>query len=454
MTELFNIKKVLLFSFFVFICIYLLETYLSFDKLNGVNNVLFVYNLITAIVYFLLLALVVNKKRYTKYDLIFITFMVTSVLIFVNDYIFLKWGHTQLFFGAVDAVTYNHAASNISHLNFGGRMNFLNSTHDFGDIGDKGFPIFLSYVYTIFDSPNLMDCIDLILSLGTVFLLYKIGKTFLPKKYAYTGALIYGISQYAIFFSSSGLKEPLMVFIIVLSFFFYIQYVKEKGVMFLTLAIFTAFLVAFFRLPLMIFLVVSFALNELTGKKMTATKYILIGFLAIASIALYSFFSASLLETYVDSAGNNAFVTVSATGALHYNTFGYIVSFFSGLFGPFPTYMPFDHKRIIAMYAASITLKVFLSIYFFYAVYYAFKLKNNFMKPLILFALFDIAGLIYEADTLQVRKSMPHLPFVIMVSMYTIANYKQIIRGVHKYIFAGYYIGISGVLLMWNYMRL
>jgi hypothetical protein len=451
MTEFFNIKKVLLFSFLVFIGIYILETWLSFDKLTGVNNVLFIYNLITGIVYFVVLALVVKKKHYTKYDLIFITAVVTLVLIMVNDYIFLKWGHTHLYFGANDAVAYNQTASNISHMNFSGKMNFLKSTHRLGDIGDWGYPIFLSYVYTVFDSPNFMDFINLILNLGTVFLLFKIGQTFLPKKYAFTGALIYGISQYAVFFSSSGLKEPLFIFLIVLSVSFYVQYVQKKRVIFLILAILTAFFVVFFRTPIMVFLVVAFALCELTGKKMTPGRYLLAGVLVIAVIALYVSFSSTFSQ-YTNSNGNGAFVTKTVTGSIHYNMFGYIVSFFAGLFGPFPTYISFQN-RISAMYSASITLKVFLSIFFFYTVYYAFKLKNNFMKPLVLFTLFEIAGLIYIGDTLEVRKSLPHLPFVIMLAMYTLANYKRIIRGGHKYIFAGYYIGMAGILLMWNYLR-
>jgi hypothetical protein len=451
MTEFFNLKKVLIFSFFVFVCIYMLEAWFSFDMLTGVDNVLFIYNLITGIVYFVLLALVVNKKNYTKYDLIFITFTVTCVLIFINDYIFLEWGHTQLYFGANDAVAYNRAASNISHLNFGNKINFLKSTRNFGDAGDWGFPLFLSYVYTIFNSPNFMDFIDLIINLGTVSLLFNIGRAFLPKKYAYIGALIYGISQYAIFFSSSGLKEPLLIFLIVLSVYFYIQYVQRKELIFLVLAMVPAGLIVFFRVPLMVFLFVSFALSEMTRKKMTASRYILAGLLIVVVIGMYVYFS-SALGRYTNSTGNGAFTTVTATGGLQYNTFGYIVNFFSGLFGPFPTYMPFDNP-IGAMYSGSMTLKVFLSIYFFYAAYYAIKLKNNFMKPLVLFILFNIVGLVYVGEALQWRFSMPYLPFFIMLSMYTVANYKRIIRGIHKYIFAGYYIGMSGVILMWNYLR-
>jgi hypothetical protein len=300
------------------------------------------------------------------------------------------------------------------------------------------------------NSPLFVNILNVFINLGTVLLLYKTGRLFLTKRYAFLGAFIYGISQYAVFYMSSGLKETLMVFIAVASTFFYVKYVKKNKLKYLIFCSITGLTLILFRTPLAFFLLISFAYCELTKNKVSFKRYFVAALLVVGAFLLFQLFN-NLLFRYIFSPGNE--VVSQATGA-ESQQFAYFTGLLSGLFGPFPTFMPFNNSEKISLFAGSLTLKVYLALPFLYACFYAIKLKHSYMKPLVFFTLFEIAGLVFLAESFELRKSLPHLPFVILLAMYGVSNYRKYIRGIHKYVYVGYYLLMTGFLFMWNYLRL
>lgn len=411
------------------------------------SEFLFYYNLITGCLYFLLLTVALAKKTYSKVSLIGIVLAYSTVLVISNNYVFNELGHSYFALTAVDSLLYDKLARAMVKLNLLQKINYLSYGYS---IGDYGFPIYLSYVYTIIKSPLLENALNILINIFTVVCLFKIGNFFLQKKYAFLGSLIYGTSQYVIFFMSTGLKEPLMILFIILSIYFYLQYVKKNNLICLFISILFALILVFFRLPLMVFLIVAFGLSELTRNKFSFKKIFLVIVLFACSIAMYIFFKDALLR-YVYKSGSRVVVHATSTQSKH---FAYVVGFISGLFGPFPTYLPLNGKENLSFYAASLTLKVFLSLPFLYASYYAIKLKNKYMKPLVLFSFFEIIGLIINANTFNFRVSLPHMGFVILLAMYTLSNRKKYIKGGHKYLYLTYYVSFAGFLFMWNFLRL
>lgn len=411
-------------------------------ELQGKYEVFYIYNLIISILYFLFLVFIVYKRSYTTFQLMFFTFFITLVFVLANNYVFQLLGNSYFMPRAKDPIAYHSLASNMMKMDFSEKLTFFSSF----SISDLGFPLYLSYVYSIIHSPLFANICNVFVHLCTVLLLFKIGRFFLSRKYAFMGAFIYGISQYAVWFISSGLKETIMVFFVIASVFFYLKYVKKNTLFYLFLALISALFLILFRIPIVIFLVGAFAICELTKKKVGFKQYFAVIFVVLSVFLLSQFYSTLLLK----------YTTLSQFAQTEggFQQFAYATAFIAGFFGPFPTYMPFDGKENLSLIAGSLTLYVFLTLPFLYACYYALKSNNIYMKPLVIYALFEITGLVYLAQSFDLRKGIPHILLAIMLAMYTLSNYRKFNKTIHKYIFGGFYITITGILFFWNYLRL
>lgn len=135
--------------------------------------------------------------------------------------------------------------------------------------------------------------------------------------------------------------------------------------------------------------------------------------------------------------------------------FTYLVNTIAGLIGPFPTLLP-NEKTLLSFYAPGLIYKIFISIPFLFGIVYVFIKKKFIYYPIALFVLLEMSSIVFILEALELRKSLPHFPFIYLISFGFISSYasgeinkkrrKSIIT-----IFNFSFIIIFFLILYWNY---
>lgn len=101
------------------------------------------------------------------------------------------------------------------------------------------YPLFLAFVYSVFGvNISIVILFQQLLSLASVFLLYKIGEKIFNKKAGLIGAIIFCFETDHIYFSFDLLTDTLFVFLLLWSSLFFIRFLKEKGLQLLIISSF------------------------------------------------------------------------------------------------------------------------------------------------------------------------------------------------------------------------
>lgn len=405
-----------LFTFFI----YVLLAFVGVAK--NYSGSLFFFNLFFSLFYFVLISLSLKSKKFYESLLVFYMLFYTVVGVMAYNYYFYQYSGTFLGFNPSDAGLYYDTAIALSKKSVATIFNL--SSYSLFNIDDLGYPIYSALIYKVIPSNLTVNFINVFINIITTVLLYRIGKNILTKKLAFIGSLIYGISSYSIFYQASGLKETLMVFFIISSFYYYTKYIKTNKSLYFLVSILLGFMLMFFRVAIVAFILLSYFINEMI-KRRNNIKIILpiIIFSSIGAIFLISYgdfitkfliaksyilFSKSLESSYIASS------TVK---------FAYATSMLSGIFGPFPTVLPLLGKESHSIYSSGLILKVFLSSYFLFSLKFAWKEKNHIILPIIIFCLLEITGLAYLLESFELRKAMPHIGLFLLASFY---SYEQI----------------------------
>ena len=318
---------------------------------------------------------------------------------------------------------------------------------------DKGFVVYAGLLYRLIPSNLTLNFFNLFLNLATVTLIYKIGKFILSEKGAFLSALIFGLATYTVFYQASGLKESLMVFLTVGAFYFFIRSFESLPPSVFFLALLCCLLLVFFRVPIAFFLLISGAIYLFFKKKGTSMLGPpIIFFSLIIGIVFLVFFDSYLIRyTYsIDKV-----IAIKETVFQHNLRFAGLVSTVSGLFGPFPTLIPFPGKENTSIFGGSLILKIFISAYFFVGAYFAYKSRDAIALSLAMFCLLEIVGLCYLMETMELRKSFPHIAFFVLIAIYGFENLeKQALEfaGLTKLIFAGN-LSFAIAIPAWNILR-
>ena len=135
--------------------------------------------------------------------------------------------------------------------------------------------------------------------------------------------------------------------------------------------------------------------------------------------------------------------------------FSSAVSVVSGLFGPFPTILPFPGKENLSVSAGSLILKIFISAYFFVGAYFAYKARNAVALGMAIFCLLEIGSLMYLFETFELRKGFPHIAFFALIAIYGFEKLKTSqskYNRLKKLIFTGN-LALAGAIFSWNILR-
>ena len=131
------------------------------------------------------------------------------------------------------------------------------------------------------------------------------------------------------------------------------------------------------------------------------------------------------------------------------------VSLVSGVFGPFPTIIPFPGKENASIFAGSLVLKVFISAYFVVGAYFAFKARSAIAIGLSVYCFLEIGALTYLMETNEFRKGFPHIPFFLLLAVYGFESLEKSgakYNNLKKYILTGNF-GFAVAIVAWNTLR-
>lgn len=385
------------------------------------------------------------QEHYFKYSLLFIG------LLYVGIFNYLYYSHTGTFFEFTgsDSTTYHkYALISLEQGYFKGLSNFIFfSKYGFDD---AGMVAYLSLLYQIIESPLFPRIINVFLNLFTTILIYRIAREYVAKHRAVVTSLIYGMASYTLYYASSGLKETIFIFILVWTFYSYFLFNNRKNVWFLIQTIVLAVLLLFFRVPVAIFALTSIGFTEfikrgLSFRKIFPLIMVFGALLALLILNLNEFIHYLFLR-------NPIVYEASANGGQ--SMFVQAVSIFSAIFGPLPTFIPVPGSEADTIWSVSLVLKAFLSIYFVYSIYFAFKRKNYTLIAMVVICLLHIIGLIIVIRAFKLRYVIPYLPFFFILSAYayeTVRIYrfdtlKKFVLPVNAVVFL--------MMLFWNILRI
>lgn len=316
---------------------------------------------------------------------------------------------------------------------------------------DMGFVFFISILYRIIDTPIIIKVVNVFINLITIVLIYRLSNHFMPNKYAYIAALVFGIASYTIWFLVSGLKEPLMLLMITYALYYYYKYIISNRIKYIILTIIFASTMLFFRIPILFFLIAALLMGEFLRKGTTSDKLLFI--LIIYGIMIIFMFEYSEVIIYYIERINPIMHNPYDERITHSNTF---LSIIVGFFGPFPTIVPADGFEDVSVYAPSLLIKVFLSPFFVISIILAFRQKVYSLLPLIFFCLIQITTLSFIDQTFKLRYSFIHFPFFIIAaifSIYILTEYKNKYYFLRKTILINIII-LTGIVFFWNYLRI
>lgn len=412
---------------------------------------IYLLHIFSFILYFCLLMYSSKKalNYYSKWNLIFIVFIFSFFLVVLYNFISYVYNNNFFVFSEVDALTYHNESLEMASRSFIEGIKYYLS---FRDIDDLGAVLISSSLYRLIESNLFLNFFYILIGLITVLGIYRICSHFLSKKYAFVCSLSYGLASFVLWFHASGLKESFMVMLVVLFFDRYYLYLKKRNIMHLICA--SLFLIALllFRPPLIFFCIGAVALSLVLQRKKGLKEALVIILVFVSLIAFYPVFKAAY-DRFLRGGDFSRVIEIRESRIAGSLEFTYGTNMLAQLIGPLPSISPAT-KVTLSFYSAGLIFKALLSILFWFGVYCVFKYKVKLIYPLILFTFFEMFSLILIIEGLELRKSLPHFPFIYIIAFwfldkYDLSNYFKNKKKI-KFAFNFSAFVIFIIILLWN----
>jgi hypothetical protein len=341
------------------------------------------------------------------YSLIFVSIFITISYYYQGDY---------YVFSLADAEAYDQGAHKMASMPFGKSINYFYK--ELGETEDLGFYLVASTLYRIIESKLFLNFINIICGVATALAIFRIGKHFMSRKNAFLSALAYSISSYVLWFHSSGLKETIMVMIIVLFFDQYYKYMFSKGTKHIVIAGLMLLSLLLFRPALIFLLIGSTVITYIMSRRKSSASSFFVLIALVLFIFLFTYIQ-SLSTRFLAGGDTSKMIELKESEGMVKGSlpFTYAVNFIAQAFGPFPTLSPND-KPMLSFFSVGLIFRIFISMAFWFGVYYAFKRKLAILFPLILFTIMEMASLLFILEGLELRKSLPHFSSIYLISFW------------------------------------
>ena len=398
-------------SYFVMgLILYPIILFYWLDSFNYYN----LLNIASWLTYAYLLWSCVNKDEsyFTPRRLTLTVLVYTSI--FVMLYLQMSFYYTGniFLFSELDARVYYALASRMKDMGFVDAINYVSQRWKYDD---WGAPMTLAFLMKIVPYKAFVNFVYIMMNCICVLCLFDIGqKIGMTRKYSYMGALTYGIASYGIFFMGSFLKEDILLFLVIISFFLLYQYKSKQNLLYLAGGGFSSLLIIFFRVPVALFVWVAYATLLLFDGRSHVKKalffflFFVVGIMG-AGLVLYS---SSRYANSGNVTQSYSYVTTTL--------FQKLTSTAGALIGPFPTLFQISTVKFTSkpMFGAGLLFKFLLFFPFWKGLVYCLKSRAVEIYPLFLFVVIEMAGLCIVFDGLELRKAIPHLAFFILAAFW------------------------------------
>lgn len=421
---------------------------------GGENWELSFLHLLSVLIYFIVIHAQAGMTHtfYNSKNLGWTILTYSLIFIFLYNFISYSFGNNYFVFSTADALLYHEESIKINTGSFiDGIFNFLKDW----TFEDLGAILVISSIYKIIESNLLLNLFYLVLTVYSGIGIFKIGRYLIDHKSAYFAALTFSISSYFIWFNSSGLKESILIFLVIYSFLNYYNYFFQKKIIYIFYMLFFLASIMYFR-PAITVLIIFAILTAyiLQQKKSLFSKFIIL--IIIGGIIYGSAFLEALLDRYLLGGIDEMIETKEISGMVKGGIgFTYAINLLAGMIGPFPTISP-NKSVLLSFYSPGLIYKLLISIPFWFGVYYIFKKGLWFFYPMIFFVMFEAFSLVFILEALELRKSLPHFPFIYIIGFAFISFYYQdcFTRRIKFYLnhFVNIlFLGIFILIIFWNY---
>jgi hypothetical protein len=318
---------------------------------------------------------------------------------------------------------------------------------------DLGAVMIISTIYRIAESNLALNVFYIFVGIRTALGIFNIGKSFMSVKYAFLAALTYSVSSYILWFHSSGLKESFMIFLLVMFFEKYFLFVTRRSFMQLVFAALYLAALLLFRPALTFFGLGAAVLGFVFSRKLSFLSIVFL----IASTVIIIFSLSFITEQATKYSLGSTDDMLSAKEAMIKGGVGftYVVNTLGALIGPLPTLSP-NFKQTLSIYAPGLIFRVFLAFAFWLSVYFVIKKKVSLLYPLLIFILLEMVSLVYILESLELRKSLSHFPFMYIMMFWFLDRFehanimslvkkKQVLHWCKLYTFAA-----TAIIIFWN----
>ncbi len=416
------------------------------------SSPIFFYHFTVLVFYGLLMyyySTITKSSIFSTFNLLLIVGLFSGLIIFTNNLISYIYSGNFFVFSEGDASTYDYygALANKSEASF--KYVFSKWPYE-----DWGAIYLVSLMYKIEQSNLILNIFYWILGLFTATYLFRLASRFMSLKYAFLCSLAFSLSSYFQWFNSSGLKESMMVFLIIFAYHNYYKFYINKKFIFLIYFAISVFLLVFFRPVISVFIVLSIASGVIFGQKMSASKIAFIAIIIIIFIA-GSAFLIEQRDKYITFNNTDELIAMKESEGMIKGTptFTFMVNAIASLLGPFTTVNP-DVKIILSFYTSGLIFKSLFSFAFFYGIFLVIKSRYKDMYPIIIFPLLEIISLVMLFEALELRKSLPHFPFIYIIAFYAlnqIINYSKLRKKRINTINAVFVFMIFILTVYWNF---
>jgi 4-amino-4-deoxy-L-arabinose transferase-like glycosyltransferase len=192
-------------------------------------------------------------------------------------------------------------------------LDFLR-TFSFDSIGifrTPGYPLFLVLIYSIFGvKPWVVIFFQFLLNIGSISLLYLLGKAIFNKKIAIIASLFYLIEPYSVFYSSSLMSDGLFTFIFLLSMLMLVYGFKNNKLKYFCISAFLLGVATLVRpitqyFPILVILFILFYKKITLSVRIKNISIYIFIFLIVLAPWLYRNYSKTHVLTLSSLSGGN-----------------------------------------------------------------------------------------------------------------------------------------------------
>lgn len=408
------LSKVIQTYVIIGVVLYLVIFLYWFNSVNPYN----ILNITVFLSYAYMLWICVNKEEsyFTNRRLWFTVFLYSLVFVFLYLLLSYYYSGDSYVFSLIDARIYERQSFRMKDMGFLEALNYISHRADYDD---WGAPMIMALILKIIPSKLFLNFCYVLMNTMTAIMLFDIGKIIgMSKKYAYIAALSNTIASYTLFMMGTFLKEEIFIMLIVLSIWCLYKYFNTTKIGYLVGGGFASFLIIFFRVPVALFIWLSYAILLLSANSSHVKKTLLM--ILVVSVSLLV---VGLWHYSVSRYANEGDIT-SIDKYANSSMFQKMVGYANILIGPFPTMYHIDGMvvKARALNSAGLLFKMILFLPFWKGLILCVRSRIIILYPLYFYTLASLLGL-FVVLRIDYRFAETYMPLFILVAFWFMDNY-------------------------------